>query len=294
MDSYNEETIFYLPGLFRFTNLYEALLIKYNHNRYMFKDNIKIGAIYGSPTAIWNGGRGVFKLYLDKDQLIQVKEMMERFNIPVRFTFTNCLLEEKHIYDTYCNLITDVFNNGNNEIICNSPILETYLRDKYGDSYRYISSTTKRLLNTTRQTEELTKDYFLIVLDYDHNKNFEYLQSIQNKEKCELLINPVCSPRCPYREMHYKAISKAQLNYSATGLMSCKFNGRDCLWHAKKLDNFISVDDINNIYIPMGFKHFKIEGRMSAPLDMIEILLYYLIKDEYQEEIRSYLQEAIW
>ena len=294
MNSYNKEAIFYLPGLFRFTNLYKALLTKYIENKHIFKDNVFIGAIYGSPTAIWNGGRFSNNLHLNKDQLTQVKDMMEEFKIPARFTFTNCLLEEKHTHDTYCNLIMQIFNTGYNEVICNSQVLEDYLRKTYGDKYKYISSTTKRLLDTDLQTQELNKDYFLTVLDYDHNKNLDYLKSIENKNKCELLVNPVCQPKCPYRAAHYTSISKAQLNYTVEGLMTCKFDGRDCLWHAAKLDNFISAEDINNIYLPMGFKHFKLEGRCAQPLDLLEILLYYLIKDEYQHEARSYLQEAIW
>ena len=294
MNSYNKETIFYLPGLFKFTNLYEALLRKYTENYYVFKDNVYIGAIYGSPTAIWNGGRFSSNLLLNYTQLTTVKNMMSNYKIPVRFTFTNCLLEEKHLNDTYCNLILKIFNTGNNEIICNSQVLEDYLRNTYGNQYKYISSTTKRLLDTELQTEEINKDYFLTVLDYDHNKNFEYLHSIKNKNKCELLVNPVCYPKCPYRAAHYRSISKSQLEYSAEDLMVCKFNGRDCLWHAMKLENFISIEDINNIYLPMGYYHFKLEGRAAQPLDVIEILLYYLIKEEYQNEVRSYLQEAIW
>jgi hypothetical protein len=44
----------------------------------------------------------------------------------------------------------------------------------------------------------------------------------------------------------------------------------------------------------MGFKHFKLEGRTAHPLDLIEMLLYYLIKDKYHLEVRAKLQQAIW
>jgi hypothetical protein len=66
-----------------------------------------------------------------------------------------------------------------NEIICNSELLENYIRQHFGNNYKYISSTTKRLTNIVDQNKELQKNYHLIVLDYDHNKNYEYLQSIQ-------------------------------------------------------------------------------------------------------------------
>ena len=41
-------------------------------------------------------------------------------------------------------LLLDVFNTGQNEVICNTQVLEDYIRTNYGDSYKYISSTTKR------------------------------------------------------------------------------------------------------------------------------------------------------
>lgn len=52
MDSYNKEVIFHLPGLFRLTKIYEMLLRGYEENPGVFKDNVKIGSIYGSPTVI--------------------------------------------------------------------------------------------------------------------------------------------------------------------------------------------------------------------------------------------------
>ena len=53
--------------------------------------------------------------------------------------------------------------------------------------------------------------------------------------------------------------------------------------------NFIGAEDINDKYLPMGFKHFKLEGRTNHPLDVIEILIHYIIKDKYALEIRQKL-----
>ena len=52
MDSYDSETIFHLPGLFRFANVYEQILNNYESNPQCFKDNVKIGSIYGCPSGI--------------------------------------------------------------------------------------------------------------------------------------------------------------------------------------------------------------------------------------------------
>lgn len=294
MNSFDKKASFHLPGLFKFPQIYTALLQLYTQRRFMFKDNMEISSIYGSPTAIWNGGRFVDDIFLNHAQLTQVKQAMEFYKIPARFTFTNCLLEEKHVHDAYCNEILKIFNTGNNEIICNSEILENYIRKEYGDRYKYISSTTKRITDKEQQKIEVDKNYYLVVLDYDFNKDIEYLQSIPHKEKCELLVNPVCKAKCPFRTEHYRAISEAQLEFNVAKMMQCKFVGRDALWQSMKEGNFISVEDINNIYLPMGFTNFKLEGRKAHPLDLIEVLVYYLAKDEYRDELRSYLQESIW
>ena len=49
---------------------------------------------------------------------------------------------------------------------------------------------------------------------------------------------------------------------------------------SKAMNNpgFISVDDIKNIYLPMGFTNFKIEGRGLGSALVLEFLLYYQTK----------------
>lgn len=292
-DYYNQKTIFHLPGLFHFTLIYEVILNAYKNHPEVFRDNVVIGSIYDSPGCIWNGGR--LTLHPEsKTSLEYVKNMMETFNIPIRFTFTNCLLQDEHLYDSYGNLLLEMFRGGNNEILCNSSILEEYIREKYNDEYKYISSTTKRLVDQTEQINELKKGYYLTVIDYDHNKNFDFLNNIDNKDNCELLCNAICQANCPYREEHYKNISKCQLSWDSESLEPCKYPRGDNIIFASKQDNFISVEDINDKYLPMGFSNFKLEGRTANPLDIVEILIYYLIKDEYQIEFRTRLHSLIW
>ena len=52
---------------------------------------------------------------------------------------------------------------------------------------------------------------------------------------------------------------------------------------------FISVDDIKNIYLQMGFTNFKIEGRGLGSALILEFLLYYMTKPEYQLYVREEL-----
>ena len=42
-------------------------------------------------------------------------------------------------------------------------------------------------------------------------------------------------------------------------------------------------------YVPMGFHHFKIEGRTASIFSLLETYCHYLIKPEYQGETRILL-----
>jgi hypothetical protein len=81
-------------------------------------------------------------------------------------TFTNPLIEEKHCYDTYSNLIAECGHNGMNEILVTSPILETYLRTNY-PNYKYCKSVT----STENNTYDV-ENYYISVLPKYFNNNF--------------------------------------------------------------------------------------------------------------------------
>ena len=56
---------------------------------------------------------------------------------------------------------------------------------------------------------------------------------------------------------------------------------------AMKNPGFIGAADIRDIYLPMGFSHFKIEGRSLGSALILEFLLSYLTKPEYQLRVRE-------
>ena len=64
---------------------------------------------------------------------------------------------------------------------------------------------------------------------------------------------------------------------------------------AMKNPGFISVDDIQNTYMPMGFSNFKIEGRSLGSAIVLEFILYYMVKPEYQLIVREeiYLDSSL-
>ena len=52
---------------------------------------------------------------------------------------------------------------------------------------------------------------------------------------------------------------------------------------------------IQNTYLPLGFSHFKIEGRSLGSALILEFLLYYMTKPEYQLKVREeiYLDSSL-
>ena len=290
---------FYIPSFYEFENLNINLINLMNEKPHYFYDNIEIGAVYGTYFgAIWNGGRVVTgSLPQNQDEWLSVKNNMslyEERNIPIRFTWTNCLLNKTHLNDKFCNLIMKMADNNLNEVIVNSELLENYIREKY-PNYKVISSTTKCLTSLEAINNELDKNYFLTVLDYRLNKNEEILKQIENKDKIELLINAYCPGTCKRRSEHYKKMSEAQLKNEELSFeeFPChilKDNFFDCL----KNEMTISVEELYNKYVQMGFSHFKIEGRTNHLADVLESYLYYMVKPEYKDEVRLFLLKQIF
>ncbi len=142
--------------------------------------------------------------------------------------------------------------------------------------------------------DELRRDDFrYVVPDFRLNKAFGRLRSLQPhlKDKVEFLCNECCWFGCTDRKRCYEAVSRRNLS-STVPEFCCKSPGADEGYRfSKAMENpgFISVDDIRNRYMPMGFSNFKIEGRGLGSALVLEFLLYYLTKPEYQIHVREHV-----
>ena len=291
---------FHLPGIathFKFNLIFATVLEQYPQ---YFRD-FEIASFYGAfPQSIWNGGRTQEGL-CDKKFVKMVLKAFNDRGIPVRFTFTNPALEKKHLSDKFCNMVMSLANNGLNEAIVVSPILEDYIRKNYPD-FKLTSSTCKRLDDGERLAQELEKDYSIVVVDYDLNNKFDILEKLPHKEKCEFLVNSNCRPACPNRKQHYYNVGVQQINYAnhmrkypdqpyapiifGDGAnQNCPFFTRN-LFEIRDLSTNIKPADIWDKYLPMGFNQFKIEGRTAWLFNLIETYIYYLAKPEYADIAR--------
>lgn len=282
-----KEVYWHLPGFCYFRLLNQVIINLMKDYPEKFRDGYRIGSVYGTfPGAIWNGGRAVFGI-TGKNDIENILKIYNSRGIPVRFTWTNSLIEEKHLQDTYCNLIMRMADNGLNQVLVNTPVLEEYIRREYPD-FKLISSTTKRITGVDGVLEELQKDYFLVVLDYDLNHNEEALKKLGTYAgRIELLVNEVCYPGCAYRAEHYRQQSQMQLEFDVNTAFPCpnktqQRSFKECM----KRQAFISNEEIGD-YIDKGFVNFKIAGR-GMPVEYAkESCLYFLVKDDCRDFIRG-------
>lgn len=293
-----DKIYFHIPGFFHHYG-FNLLFVEYfKNNREKFYDNIEIGSIFDSfPGCIWDGGR-IFGKELDNNLILhplKIQQIINDFNkygIPCRFTFSNSLIEEKHLSDPLGNMILQLAYNGNNQVIVNSPIFEKYIRNNY-PKFPLISSTTKVIRNILDLQKELEKDYFLTVVDISFNNEPE-LFKINHKEKCEILLNDSCDPCCKCREEHYRIHSKINLreNLDTISPFRCihpEIKEKSFYELLKTNPSHITVEDLYAKYVPAGFRHFKTIGRTDDDIAIAEYYLYYMVKPEYKAEVLSQL-----
>lgn len=287
-----EKTIAYyhLPGLFEFYELYRVFLPLYRAHREYFYDWCRIGSIYGAPPdCIWGGGRIGSGDCTAQEALALTRE----HGVSARLTFSNSLLREEHLTDQKCNALCRLFSESDgpqNGVIIHSELLLRYLRERYPKLY-FVSSTTKVLTAFPQLQAELARDEFrFVVPDFRLNRAFDRLNALPEaaKDKVELLCNECCWFGCKERSACYEAVSRKNLGEPAEHI--CTAPGASAGYRfssAMENPGFLSVGAIRNVYLPMGFSNFKLEGRGLGSAMLLEFLLYYLTKPAYRLRVRE-------
>ena len=294
MSRLKKKTAYYhLPGLFEFHELYREFLPLFRQHREYFYDWCEIGSIYGSPAdCIWGGGR----VEMGEAKPEDVLALMKEYGISARLTFSNSLLREEHLSDRKCNALCHLFEKSGdrqNGIIVHSDLLLDYLKKQYPDFY-FVSSTTKVLTDFEDCLGELQRDDFrYIVPDFRLNKDLERWKNLPEelKDKVEFLCNECCWFGCKDRKQCYEDVSRKNLAKICPEHRCVAPDAGEGYRFSKAMTNpgFIGIEDIRNVYLPMGFSNFKIEGRGLGSALVLEFLLYYMTKPEYQIHVREEL-----
>ncbi len=282
---------YHLPGPFEFYDLYSVFLPLYRKHREYFFDWCEIGSVYGAPAdCIWGGGRAGYGECSAEDVLA----LMNEYGISSRLTFSNSLLKPDDLADRKCNALCELFARSGgvqNGVIIHSDLLLEHIKKNYPGLY-FVSSTTKVLTDFDQFVRETDRnDFKYVVPDFRLNKVFGKLGTLtqEQKNKVEFLCNECCSFYCKDRKACYENVSRKNLgedceDHICTASDACKGYRFSA---AMKNPGFIGVNDILCTYLPLGFSNFKIEGRSLGSAVVLEFLLYYLTKPEYQLTVRE-------
>ena len=282
---------FHLPGLFEFYELYRVFLPLYRTHRDWFYDWCEIGSLYGAPTdCLWGGGRTGCSRHTAREVLALAQE----YGISARLTFSNSLLRKEHLADRKCNALCALFekeNRAQNGVIVHSDLLLNYLKRQYPGLY-FVSSTTKVLTDFQQLRRETEREEFrYVVPDFRLNKSFAELDTLpqDQKDKVEFLCNECCWYGCRDRKHCYENVSRKNLGEDCPDHRCTAPGAQQGYRFSKAMENpgFIGAGDIRKIYLPGGFSNFKIEGRGLGSALILEFLLYYMTKPEYQLRVRE-------
>ena len=162
-------------------------------------------------------------------------------------------------------------NDPQNGAIVHAELLTQYLKKNYPSLY-LVSSTTKVLTDFNDLQRELARPEFrYVVPDFRLNRAFDRLAALpqSQKDKVEFLCNECCWFGCTERRACYEAVSRKNLGLPGP-------------------EHYCSKA-IRDTYLPRGFTQFKIEGRGLGSALILEFLLHYLTKPEYQLAVREEL-----
>lgn len=318
---------YHLPGLFEFYELYKEFLPLYRKHREYFYDWCEIGSIYGAPAdCVWGGGRVGFGEHDSKEvlKLMQEYGISARLTFSNSLLTKEHLSDKKcnelcRIFDIgrdnerskgfgndkdiECHI--DNYNDISginkrikvkecrNGIIIYSDILLDYIKENYPDFY-FVSSTTKVLTDFGEFENELNReDFRYVVPDFRLNKSFDNLKALSQpqKDKVEFLCNECCFFGCKDRKKCYETVSRKNLGEDCPEHYCVAPDSGQGYLFSKAMENpgFIGIDDIKDIYLPMGFSDFKIEGRGLGSAMILEFLLYYMTKPQYQIHVREHI-----
>ena len=318
---------YHLPGLFEFYELYKEFLPLYRKHREYFYDWCEIGSIYGAPAdCVWGGGRVGFGEHDSKEvlKLMQEYGISARLtfsnSLLTREHFSDkkcnelcrifdigrdnersrgfgndkdiecCIDSDNDISGINKRIKVKEYRNG---IIIHSDILLDYIKENYPGFY-FVSSTTKVLTDFGEFENELNReDFRYVVPDFRLNKSFDKLRALSQhqKDKVEFLCNECCWFGCTDRKKCYETVSRKNLGEDCPEHYCVAPDSGQGYLFSKAMENpgFIGVDDIKNTYLPMGFSNFKIEGRGLGSAMILEFLLYYMTKPQYQIHVREHI-----
>ena len=241
-------------------------LIKLNYDKpEYFNFPITFFSVNGNFNfTLWNGelnnNFGEFLTYRNLN-------ISQKYNIPIRFNCANTYLKNIDFYDEYMNLILQINEDNKNYIEIADFNLMDYIKEKY-PKYNFILSESIHLYN------KMTIDFLNNISQFNEFElikipaNYPQLLEINDKNKFELILNPLCDFNCNEYDKCYNQEQLSQINYSETSII------KNC---SKIHNNFIDISSL----IDNGFNFFSFTQYSQSN----EFYIKFFIKEEFQKQV---------
>lgn len=251
-----------------------------------FFDDVRIQSVYGCfPGCMLNGGRAFVRDPYTPEQVEMTFQALDSLGLQARLTFTNMLVEEKHLADPYFNIILEAAAKHGAGVIVYSDLVDEYIKTRYPQMERTLS-TTREILDANELTRAL-EAYDMVVLNYNLNKDHAFLDKVAHTDKLEVMVNELCNPACPHRREHYLHNSADQLAGRLTEFRRCNLAGKDFFKLAPTSPTILTNENVRELHARYGVPRFKLVGRGVAGDVNLESYLYYLVRPEHRDGLRQ-------
>lgn len=272
-----------IPGLFLYSDLiYECLAQVKDKLGY----TIPVEYLYGSPKVPWNCGRLIItdEHYTIADIERELTGAVEHGIRPL-LTFSVPHLSVKELSDPLCNEILAILDRVGGGVIVSSPLLAQYIRDRWSNVEVHAS------VILTAYTEErdaayyagLSRDHARYVVHPDDNFEPELLAQIP-KENATIIVNERCVRHCAQRREHYESMVQDQIALIEGGSLSNFLDRCPFVPDIKQRDTTarnatLTIPQVLRLH-EMGFRQFKLQGRLDIPYVFFFDFLRYTLENE--------------
>ena len=276
-----------IPGLFLYSGLvYQCL----DMTEAKCGWRIPVKSLYGSPQVLWNGGRVLFKDHGPTLAIVEqeLQGAVERGILPL-LTFSATHMTEEGLKDRRCNEIMAVLNEVKGGVIVVDPMLQRYIEKNYPDVTIHMSVILASFAEKGARTPEfyraLSERGSQYVIHPDDNFDLELLSQVP-KENATLLINERCGFGCPQRAEHFRSttddmekILAGDMGRLSRFLDRCPYTPDRKQAGMKERNETLSVREVLALY-DMGFRSFKLQGRMDIPYVFFFDFLRFALEPE--------------
>ena len=245
-----------------------------------FYDDFEIDTAYGAPAnCIWNGSK-VFEEGCVRPAVFKGGySVYKGFGVNYCLTFTNFMLEWKHIFDVYGNAMAAALNEVGGLVAISTETLEKHIRKNWPDLQVVWSTHTNYGRGYGLDTEiakiNQLSEKELVVAPYTFNNKFEVLEKFAHPENVGFIVNDPCIDDCPYRIQHTAMSNLVNLfQMDETYCILVRERGIDpkAVEHKHK----IKRENLQE-YVARGFRHFILAGRGEQIQNAFGSYLEYLV-----------------